>query len=242
MEKNKVSNNKGLEVIWIGLPVMEGHQYTDTLNLLGYNTFDIMTIFNNNQSVEWKDIFLRRKNYNFDLYGDCNATIHVVRYFYEELLEEYPNAKFIVEVSDSYTWLKRFKKLRRTLSFLSFLKIFKKTRNLLDLIDFSIHAVTQMPSFKQSPKSAYDENIKEIKALIPNNKILYFLPNEGWKPLCEFLNKPIPTQELPLSGDSDAISRAHKRLIFNKSTRGQFLIVLYFLVLIGLFIYLGFFY
>ena len=78
--------------------------------------------------------------------------------------------------------------------------------------------------------------------LIPADRILYFSPNDGWKPLCDFLDKSIPTQKLPISGNNDAISRVHKKLIFNKSTRGQFLIVLYFLVLIGLFIYLGFFY
>ena len=235
-------NKQQLEVIWIGLPIMQGHSYKDTLNILGYNTFDVMTIFNKGQSNEWRDIFLRRKNYNFELYGDCNATIHLVRYFYKELLEEYPNAKFIVEEMDNQTWYRYFKKLKRALTFLVFLRFFKRTRDLLDFITLNIYSVTEMPVYKQNPKEAWDVTIQEIKTNIPANQLLIFSSKDGWKPICDFLDKPIPSVPLPINSHSAAKNRAHQRLIFNKSTRGQIIIIIYLLVLISIFVYLGFFY
>ena len=36
-----------------------------------------------------------------------------------------------------------------------------------------------------------------LKRLVPPEKLLIWNVKEGWEPLCNFLNKPIPSEELP---------------------------------------------
>ena len=38
---------------------------------------------------------------------------------------------------------------------------------------------------------------KEVQSNVPREKLLIFNVKMGWKPLCEFLNVPIPEQPFP---------------------------------------------
>ena len=44
---------------------------------------------------------------------------------------------------------------------------------------------------------SYNAWIEHIKQNIPTKQLLVFKPNDGWSPLCKFLNRPIPTKDYP---------------------------------------------
>ena len=47
----------------------------------------------------------------------------------------------------------------------------------------------------------YHEHIEEVKAAVPADRRLVFSVKEGWKPLCIFLNLPIPETPFPNIND-----------------------------------------
>jgi hypothetical protein len=45
----------------------------------------------------------------------------------------------------------------------------------------------------------YNRHNEEVIKIIPKEKLLLLNPADGWKPLCEFLNVPVPTTQFPKS-------------------------------------------
>jgi hypothetical protein len=48
---------------------------------------------------------------------------------------------------------------------------------------------------------------KSIIKSVPKEKLLVMRLQNGWKPLCEFLGKPIPEEPFPRVNDSDALDQ-----------------------------------
>ena len=43
----------------------------------------------------------------------------------------------------------------------------------------------------------YQQHLEEVKAFVPKENLLLFDVKEGWKPLCDFLDKPVPNVPFP---------------------------------------------
>jgi hypothetical protein len=50
---------------------------------------------------------------------------------------------------------------------------------------------------KEYAEQVFNQHIEEVKATVPADKLLVYDVREGWGPLCEFLGKPVPKEELP---------------------------------------------
>lgn len=55
---------------------------------------------------------------------------------------------------------------------------------------------------KEASTQFYNQWVEQVKATVPKEKLLVFHVKEGWKPLCEFLDRPIPDQPFPRTNDS----------------------------------------
>ncbi len=55
----------------------------------------------------------------------------------------------------------------------------------------------------------YNRWVEEVKKTVPTEKLLVFEAREGWGPLCNFLNVPVPTVLYPKANDSEQF---HKRI------------------------------
>ncbi|KAI6870200.1 hypothetical protein KC343_g3400 [Hortaea werneckii] len=51
----------------------------------------------------------------------------------------------------------------------------------------------------------YDRHNKMVEALIPEQQLLIFDVRQGWEPLCEFLNVPVPAEPFPNTNDAAAM-------------------------------------
>ena len=47
-----------------------------------------------------------------------------------------------------------------------------------------------------------DRYHQEVQATVPADRLLVWSASEGWEPLCEFLELPIPDAEFPRVNDS----------------------------------------
>ncbi|MGH8967997.1 MAG: sulfotransferase family protein [Actinomycetes bacterium] len=59
--------------------------------------------------------------------------------------------------------------------------------------------------------SVFDRHVAEVKAAIPDERLLVFDVAEGWEPLCAFLGVPVPDGPFPRSNDRAAFHRDWSR-------------------------------
>ncbi|KAL1613981.1 hypothetical protein SLS54_010129 [Diplodia seriata] len=50
-------------------------------------------------------------------------------------------------------------------------------------------------SFEKNGKQVFNEYYAEMRALVPPERLLEYHISEGWGPLCEFLDVPVPKGE-----------------------------------------------
>ena len=66
----------------------------------------------------------------------------------------------------------------------------------------------------------YNKHIEDVKAAVPPEKLLVFSVDQGWGPLCQFLNVPVPDKPFPRVND-----RASMKKMLNGMTRGAYAIL-----------------
>ncbi len=66
----------------------------------------------------------------------------------------------------------------------------------------------------------YHQHIADVKAAVPPEQLLVFSADQGWEPLCAFLQVPVPETEFPNVNDRAAIKKT-----LNNLTRGAYIIL-----------------
>ncbi len=56
---------------------------------------------------------------------------------------------------------------------------------------------------RENSIAAYRRNNEKVRATIPADRLLVFTPADGWEPICDFLDTPVPTIEFPRSNARD---------------------------------------
>ena len=56
----------------------------------------------------------------------------------------------------------------------------------------------------------YQEHVAEVKRIVPKDKLLVFEVKQGWQPLCDFLNVPVPENPFPRINDTEAMNEARR--------------------------------
>ncbi|HEY4276850.1 MAG TPA: sulfotransferase [Conexibacter sp.] len=54
---------------------------------------------------------------------------------------------------------------------------------------------------KEYAFSVFDAHVESVKQKVPADRLLVFEVKQGWEPLCEFLEVPVPTEEFPRLND-----------------------------------------
>ncbi|KAF4343896.1 hypothetical protein FBEOM_2131 [Fusarium beomiforme] len=137
--------------------------------------------------------------------------------FVEELVAAYPEAKVIVTQRDVDSWLRSMdstggRVLRWPLwSTLArwdpalagpFWEFAKK------VMPANFHTMTDF-SEKSPARQAFHDHYDLVKRTVPADRMLEFKVQEGWGPLCRFLDQDIPEGEFPRVHDSKQFVLAH---------------------------------
>ncbi|KAI7310625.1 hypothetical protein KC315_g12540 [Hortaea werneckii] len=67
--------------------------------------------------------------------------------------------------------------------------------------------------FEKNGKRRYREYYEEIRSIVPKERLLEYKMGEGWGPLCEFLEVPVPEgKKFPRTNDTDGfVERCRRR-------------------------------
>lgn len=66
---------------------------------------------------------------------------------------------------------------------------------------------------KEASIEYFNAWLNQVKSSVPKEKLLIFDVKQGWKPLCQFLNLPIPKEDFPKTNDT---AQMKKRIKFQR--------------------------
>lgn len=154
----------------------------------------------NNESPNWQELFADYRS----------AVDFPTAIYYKELANAFPKAKVILTVRDPESW---YESVKRTifsfepstgskLKLLATMPFASKSRNFFKVIQHNNNVIWKKlfnDNFedKKAAISVYTSHIEEVKNTIPSSRLLIYNVQQGWEPLCYFLNANIPETEFP---------------------------------------------
>ena len=64
---------------------------------------------------------------------------------------------------------------------------------------------------EQSSVEYFNKWMEEVKGVVPEEKLLIFDVRQGWQPLCQFLDVPVPNHDFPNTNDSKMMKKRFKQ-------------------------------
>lgn len=194
------------------------------LNILGIPCYHGLTLIGNVRDTEmWNEaldakyfgkgkLFTRtdwdRLLGNYSAIADLPAIA-----FAEDLLHCYPDAKVVLVERDLEKWYKSFNDgiianvwspIIRLIAQLDTRFVGKLGGTSRRWTEGWIEAHSQ-GEMQEKARRKYREHYALVERVTPSSQLLKFNLEDGWEPLCEFLNKPIPNVEFPRVNESAAL-------------------------------------
>ena len=155
---------------------------------------------------DWDEIFAGKEST-----VDWPAAWH-----YRELIEVYPDAKVLLSVRSADSWVQSMENTITQIFFRDTLMhhLSRAQYNIDPNYAAWIDLLTEMNFGEErgawrgtngEPEAmveAYNRWNQEVKDTVPSERLLVWDPKEGWEPLCEFLELPVPNDPFPNVNDS----------------------------------------
>jgi len=161
----------------------------------------------------WYDISRgEHPNWNRLFSGFNSAVDFPVCLFYKQLINIFPEAKFILTLRDFDTWyISTANTIYKVPSILPdwFERVVYPIRMFIIMQVNLIWVGLFKNNFsdRDSTKLVYYEHIESVKKIIPADKLLIYNVKEGWEPLCEFLDVDVPDIPFPKVNDTAEMLR-----------------------------------
>ena len=130
--------------------------------------------------------------------------------FWKELADYYPEAKVILTVRDADKWFDSTNETIHSVEFAGFIKnspfgeMVQKT--VWDVMENRMQDRKYMVDF-------FTERTSEIVNSIATERLLVYQVSDGWEPLCNFLDVPIPDMDFPRINSRDETKEMLSNLI-----------------------------
>jgi len=151
------------------------------------------------------------------LLGHCQAVCDWPAVaFAKELIEAYPDAKVLVTTRDIDSWHASTMKTvhwRATEPELKAVGKFDWAAGMYQPMLSKFWTEFWEGDFEKNGKRRFNEYYAEIRSLVPAENLLEYKMGEGWKPLCDFLEVPVPEgRKFPRTNDTDGfVDRCRRR-------------------------------
>ena len=151
------------------------------------------------------------------IFGEARSTCDwPSAYFYGELMEYYPDAKVLLSVRPPEPWARSMEKTIWGMwhgdSVLHYLNearqvvdpLWKRYIDLMSHLNFNEGGAFAGADDMPKLMAAVERWNEQVKRDVPSERLLVWDPAEGFEPLCEFLEVPLPADELPRLNDTKA--------------------------------------
>ncbi len=119
---------------------------------------------------------------------------------WKALADYYPDAKVLLSVRDPERW---FESTQETIFAPRWIE-YLSTSIASEFIDATVNNYFEGRMHDRDYLvQRFKDHIAEVQATIPPERLLTFEAKDGWKPLCKFLDKPVPNEPFPHINDSE---------------------------------------
>jgi Sulfotransferase domain len=206
-----------LRIIGAGLPRTATLTQKIALETLGLGPcYHMVTVLSDLDRVEsWKQALQGESRWP-DIFSGFSASVDWPgAFFYRELIDVYPQAKVLLSVRDAHQWAESMRatvlRANRGDNVMRHLSLARAD------VDASWRAYNEMTSamlFGPAgllPTGDDDETtlvraskryVDEVRATVPASRLLVWEAADGWAPLCDFFDAPVPEQPLPRVNDA----------------------------------------
>jgi Sulfotransferase domain len=210
-----------MQVIGAGLPRTATTTQAIAFEMLGfghcYHMRDVMTDFETGLTL-WEAVAEGRPDWE-TIIGDAQSCCDwpTARY-YRELLEHYPGSKVVLSVREPEGWIRSMRETAWAIYFgPSVMHHLCEARAVLDPLWRRFMDLMMIMTWGEDvlgpPQPTFDDAAfaaamhrwnERVKREVPADRLLVWEPRDGWEPLCEFLEVPVPEQPLPNANDTAA--------------------------------------
>lgn len=234
-----------MKVIWTSLQDTKTQTRKKIIAAFGYNKFyDFTAAINDNKDYEtWNKTLLdgTAVDWKSFLEGYDAMTQSIGIHYFKEIISAFPDAKVIIEDISEDEYIIDLRKFQRLVRLLSYLRFNLRLSRAYSLATKSNYLIFKGNTSDENVKQVFRDFKKEVINTVPKENLLIINPNMGWEQLSSFLNKPTPSFPFPLTTSASDVTKI--RSIFLKSyAQYWYVYALYFGTLIGIVIYLLFFY
>ncbi|HEY1591169.1 MAG TPA: sulfotransferase [Solirubrobacteraceae bacterium] len=134
-------------------------------------------------------------------------------YFYAQLLDAYPDSKVLLSVRDAERWEPSFRETIVDMCFGDALihllssaraHVDPKWKRYVEFVDRMFWS--ELGTFpdghsREALIEGFDAHNERVKQVVPEERLLVWEVTDGWEPLCEFLEVPVPSQPMPHAND-----------------------------------------
>lgn len=203
-----------IKIIGAGLPRTGTNTLRESLTMLGYvKTYHMKELLVHPENLHYWTTLKETGTTNWDeLYNGYQATVDFPCYpWYKEHMKRYPDAKVILTLRPFEKWYDSFYSTiwqaqnpteSQKAEMGQKLQSDPRLQKVMKVMQFAKETITEehfkgMFLDKDFMKKIFDKHNEEVKAYVPKDKLLVFDVAEGWEPLCKFLGKPKPAEQLP---------------------------------------------
>lgn len=130
-------------------------------------------------------------------------------FYYRELLDAFPDARVVLTVRDPQAWARSFQALHA-------FNMELRTKGAMQREPFTKwHTVVDALVWNRFDDIAdtdalirfFHSHVDAVVAGVPADRLLVFDVQQGWAPICDFLDLPAPTEPFPRVNERDALER-----------------------------------
>lgn len=205
-----------MKVIGAGLPRTATLTQRAALEILGLDPcYHMQNVFADMAEVgRWRDVLDGRIAAADVLAGYRAVVDWPGSYYYRELMHAHPEAKVLLSVRDAMSWARSMQRtiwglfyddtLIRHVSdarmkvdpiWETYIEMMKEMWVRTELLDGEATTLEYMATAMQRFND-------QVRATVPAERLLEWSPTDGWKPLCQFLELPVPDEPVPHINDT----------------------------------------
>lgn len=207
-----------MKIIGAGLPRTATLTQKIALEMLGFGPcYHMENILSDLSLVQqWQDAFEHKPDWEKIFAGFQSTVDWPGAFFYRELIDAFPDAKVLLSERGGAAWARSMHDtiwgifyddvMMRDLSnararvdsgwaqYMELMKSMWRRSNLLGANEEIFDA--------QAMAAGMRRYTAEVRSVVPAERLLVWQPANGWEPLCEFLEVPVPDAPLPRVNDS----------------------------------------
>lgn len=214
-----------MKVIGVGLGRTGTNSLKESLNILGFGPcYHMSEIYESIDDEKlWLEVYKCDNDGIFNkIFKKYNSTVdNPSTYFYKRLIKLYPEAKVVLTIRDVNDWYKsakntiypESKSLKAKISCIISPR-FKRICELHNIVTWE-GIFNNNFSDEEYSKNVFINHIEEVKNFVQKDKLLIFNVKEGWEPLCNFLDVPVPDLQFPYTNNTLEFNKNHKKQLNN---------------------------